>query len=346
MNYSDPDITSYYYGFTAHEHLDDFSLINMNGRMYDPIMSMFLSPDPFIQSASQTQSFNRYAYVMNNPLKFIDPSGMIKTRSDFDIDEDWEAYQDYIHTYRGWMNEMYGEGNYWFRGNPPGTWGGPGVSGGGIGGNLFWGGSLITPFTGMRRPGPGYYVMAGNKRRTLLSQAVTLPGTVEQAIGLLDVIIKSGILKAQEENEWGSTPVDFSEYSNKDRLALELMKRIKYLSEKGKLYEACLTDIVVNVTTNTRMQSIPQSKSAFYWDGYYVNMYVAQYTEDALRSNKFAYTINRNEPHWGWDPDKPISYNPQFFGFWVKSYAEYNMIIIRAFTNQTLKFLKRIYDGL
>lgn len=69
--------TSYKFdrGFTGHEHLDDFDLINMNGRMYDPILALFSSPDIFIQSAKQTQSFNRYSYVLNKPLKYIDPSG-------------------------------------------------------------------------------------------------------------------------------------------------------------------------------------------------------------------------------------------------------------------------------
>jgi RHS repeat-associated protein len=32
-------------GFTCHEHLEDFGLINMNGRMYDPLLGRFLSVD-------------------------------------------------------------------------------------------------------------------------------------------------------------------------------------------------------------------------------------------------------------------------------------------------------------
>ena len=36
-------------GFTGHEHLYDFGLINMNGRMYDPVMSSFLSVDNYVQ---------------------------------------------------------------------------------------------------------------------------------------------------------------------------------------------------------------------------------------------------------------------------------------------------------
>ncbi|HMU05565.1 MAG TPA: RHS repeat-associated core domain-containing protein, partial [Saprospiraceae bacterium] len=62
-------------GFTGHEHLDFFDLINMNGRIFDPIIGRFTSPDPFVQEPSNIQSYNRFAYVMNNPLAFTDPSG-------------------------------------------------------------------------------------------------------------------------------------------------------------------------------------------------------------------------------------------------------------------------------
>jgi RHS repeat-associated protein len=62
-------------GFTGHEHLYGFQLINMNGRMYDPVVSRMLSPDNFIQAPDFSQSFNRYSYVWNNPLVLTDPSG-------------------------------------------------------------------------------------------------------------------------------------------------------------------------------------------------------------------------------------------------------------------------------
>ena len=62
-------------GYTGHEHLYNFGLINMNGRMYDPVMSSFLSADRFVQNPMSAQGFNRYAYCMNNPLRYIDPSG-------------------------------------------------------------------------------------------------------------------------------------------------------------------------------------------------------------------------------------------------------------------------------
>jgi hypothetical protein len=47
----------------------------MNGRVYDPLLGMFLSPDNYVQDPSASQSFNRYAYCMNNPLKYTDPDG-------------------------------------------------------------------------------------------------------------------------------------------------------------------------------------------------------------------------------------------------------------------------------
>ena len=62
-------------GYTGHEHIDVLNLINMNGRMYDPQLGRFLSPDPFIQSPTNPQNFNRYSYCLNNPLKYTDPDG-------------------------------------------------------------------------------------------------------------------------------------------------------------------------------------------------------------------------------------------------------------------------------
>ena len=62
-------------GYTGHEHLNGFGLINMNGRMYDPVMSSFLSVDRYVQQPDNSQGFNRYAYCMYNPLKYVDPSG-------------------------------------------------------------------------------------------------------------------------------------------------------------------------------------------------------------------------------------------------------------------------------
>jgi hypothetical protein len=47
----------------------------MNGRMYDPQQGRFLSPDNHIQDPFNTQNFNRYGYVLNNPLSLTDPSG-------------------------------------------------------------------------------------------------------------------------------------------------------------------------------------------------------------------------------------------------------------------------------
>ena len=62
-------------GFTGHEHLDEFGLINMNGRCYDPLLGRILSPDPDLQDPSNIQNYNRYSYCLNNPLKYTDPSG-------------------------------------------------------------------------------------------------------------------------------------------------------------------------------------------------------------------------------------------------------------------------------
>jgi RHS repeat-associated protein len=62
-------------GYTMHEHLEDMGIIHMNGRIYDPLIGRFMSADPYIQDASDLQSYNRYSYVRNNPMNLTDPSG-------------------------------------------------------------------------------------------------------------------------------------------------------------------------------------------------------------------------------------------------------------------------------
>ena len=62
-------------GYTGHEHLPEFGLINMNARLYDPVIGRFLSPDPYVQAPEFSQSYNRYSYCLNNPLIYTDPTG-------------------------------------------------------------------------------------------------------------------------------------------------------------------------------------------------------------------------------------------------------------------------------
>lgn len=62
-------------GYTGHEMLTDFDIINMNGRLYDPVISRVLSPDNFVQNSNNPQNYNRYSYCLNNPLKYTDPTG-------------------------------------------------------------------------------------------------------------------------------------------------------------------------------------------------------------------------------------------------------------------------------
>ena len=62
-------------GFTGHEQVDSMGIVHMNGRIYDPKLGRFLQADPIVQAPKNSQSLNRYSYVLNNPLSYTDPSG-------------------------------------------------------------------------------------------------------------------------------------------------------------------------------------------------------------------------------------------------------------------------------
>ena len=69
------------------------SLIHMNGHAYASGLQRFLSPDPVLQAPANAQSHNRYAYCLNNPLRYTDPSGYIHAPA-VPYDNDREIIED------------------------------------------------------------------------------------------------------------------------------------------------------------------------------------------------------------------------------------------------------------
>ena len=62
-------------GFTGQENLDAVGLVHLNGRVYDPVVGRMMSADPYVPDPTNGQAWNRYSYVINNPLSITDPNG-------------------------------------------------------------------------------------------------------------------------------------------------------------------------------------------------------------------------------------------------------------------------------
>jgi RHS repeat-associated protein len=107
-------------GYTGHEHLPWFGLVNMNARLYDPVVGRFLSPDPYVQAPEFSQSFNRYSYCWNNPLRYCDETG------------EWFLIDDLIAAAAGFVC------GYVVHGITTGNWGMKAVAAGGIGAGMAW----------------------------------------------------------------------------------------------------------------------------------------------------------------------------------------------------------------
>ncbi|GAA0856626.1 RHS repeat-associated core domain-containing protein [Aliiglaciecola litoralis] len=63
----------------------------MNGRIYDPTLGRFLQADPHIQAPMNSQNYNRYSYVLNNPLSYTDPSGYFFKKIGKFLKKNWRA---------------------------------------------------------------------------------------------------------------------------------------------------------------------------------------------------------------------------------------------------------------
>ena len=81
--------------YTSHKHnnlgggADDLGLIYMNARFYIPGVARFASADTIVPNSANGQSYNRYSYTLNNPIKYTDPSGHCEETGD---DTCWSAY--------------------------------------------------------------------------------------------------------------------------------------------------------------------------------------------------------------------------------------------------------------
>ncbi len=79
-NFTDPTPTVSL-GFIGQPEDRQEGLINLNRRLYDANIGRFISPDPLVKSLLDGQAYNRFAYASNNPLSFIDPSGLLAVGS-------------------------------------------------------------------------------------------------------------------------------------------------------------------------------------------------------------------------------------------------------------------------
>jgi len=71
-----PDV---FYTFTGQEEDDELGLYNFKARLYDPVIGRFISADTIVPNPEDPQSLNRYSYCLNNPLRYIDPTGNEET---------------------------------------------------------------------------------------------------------------------------------------------------------------------------------------------------------------------------------------------------------------------------
>ena len=72
------------------QRLDDTGLYYYGARYYDASIGRFISADTIIPDPANPQAFNRYSYCLNNPLKYVDPSGNFILTTDSKLSKAWK----------------------------------------------------------------------------------------------------------------------------------------------------------------------------------------------------------------------------------------------------------------
>jgi RHS repeat-associated protein len=61
--------------FTGQREITDLGIYHYGARFYSPYINQFLSADTIVPGYANPQSWNRFSYVTNNPLRYTDPTG-------------------------------------------------------------------------------------------------------------------------------------------------------------------------------------------------------------------------------------------------------------------------------
>jgi RHS repeat-associated protein len=99
-------------GYTGQRLDEDSGLMFYNARFYDPVLSYFVSADTIAPNPAEPQTRNRYSYVLNNPVKYSDPSGHCRKDTADDSDAR-KACEDYLYQLGRYGIEIGGDLGEW-----------------------------------------------------------------------------------------------------------------------------------------------------------------------------------------------------------------------------------------
>ncbi len=75
VRFSSSDLPTQYTYTGQYSYTTDFGLLFYNARWVDPYLNRWTQPDSIVPDPSNPQSLDRYSYVLNNPIRYTDPSG-------------------------------------------------------------------------------------------------------------------------------------------------------------------------------------------------------------------------------------------------------------------------------